>query len=144
MSGQNIRIGAAGIVTCAGEGESLSRRIVMGRRAKEPRLGQWVLPGGKIRHGETFAAALAREFREECGAELILAGGVFRVYELLEDGDEHRVVIYLLGTCDPGQLKAGSDCTEVKACTRVDLREMDQVGSITPFCREVLKDIAWL
>ena len=36
--------------------------------------GDLMFPGGGIEHGEAHDAALARELREECGAELVAVG----------------------------------------------------------------------
>ena len=39
-------------------------------RGKPPRLGQWSLPGGALRLGETLAEGIAREVLEETGLAL--------------------------------------------------------------------------
>lgn len=41
--------------------------IVLQRRKKNPKKGQWVLPGGFVDRGETLEAAAKREFFEETG-----------------------------------------------------------------------------
>jgi ADP-ribose pyrophosphatase YjhB (NUDIX family) len=45
-------------------------RVLLIRRSKEPRAGQWSLPGGAQGLGETLREAVAREVREETGLEL--------------------------------------------------------------------------
>ncbi|MCK8615073.1 glycosyltransferase 87 family protein, partial [Gordonia sp. C13] len=46
-------------------------RVLLAQRAHPVELaGKWELPGGRVESGETHAAALAREIREELGAEV--------------------------------------------------------------------------
>ena len=45
-------------------------RVLLARRAIEPRLGHWDLPGGFLEEGEDPVEGLRREFREETGLEI--------------------------------------------------------------------------
>ena len=47
-------------------------RILLCRRAIEPRAGYWTLPAGFLETGESVVAAAARETREEAGARVDL------------------------------------------------------------------------
>jgi 8-oxo-dGTP diphosphatase len=42
-------------------------RLLLVQRANDPGRGRWSLPGGKVEPGETDAAAVVREVREETG-----------------------------------------------------------------------------
>jgi ADP-ribose pyrophosphatase YjhB (NUDIX family) len=56
-------------------------RILMCRRAIQPRHGFWTLPAGFMEEGETVEEAVRREAREEAGAELALEG-LLSVYSI--------------------------------------------------------------
>jgi ADP-ribose pyrophosphatase YjhB (NUDIX family) len=45
-------------------------KVLLSKRAIEPRRGHWDLPGGFLEEGEEPLAGLAREFREETGLEI--------------------------------------------------------------------------
>ena len=45
-------------------------RVLLAKRAIEPRLGHWDLPGGFLEEGEEPLDGLRREFREETGLEV--------------------------------------------------------------------------
>ena len=60
---QNPKIVAGCIPECEG-------RILLCRRAIEPRAGLWTLPAGFMENGETTEEAATRETREEANAEV--------------------------------------------------------------------------
>ena len=45
-------------------------KVLLARRAVEPRRGYWDIPGGFLEEGEEPLAGLRREFREETGLEI--------------------------------------------------------------------------
>jgi ADP-ribose pyrophosphatase YjhB (NUDIX family) len=63
-------VGVGGVVIDQG-------RALLVRRAREPALGEWTIPGGLLEVGESLAAAVERELREETGLAV-------RVVELIE------------------------------------------------------------
>src|SRR5690349_9135783 len=52
-------------------------RALLVRRAREPALGEWTIPGGLLEVGETLSDAVQRELHEETGL-------IVRVVELIE------------------------------------------------------------
>ncbi|MDO9079921.1 MAG: NUDIX hydrolase, partial [Desulfuromonadales bacterium] len=59
------------VVACIIDAEE---RVLLTRRGVPPFHGLWIMPGGKIEHGEGILAALHREVREEVGIEILSAG----------------------------------------------------------------------
>ncbi|MDP1527490.1 MAG: NUDIX hydrolase [Rhodocyclaceae bacterium] len=66
-------------------------KILLCRRAIEPRLGYWTLPAGFMENGESVAAAAARETREEACARIEL-GEMFSMISVPHISQVH--VIY--------------------------------------------------
>jgi colanic acid biosynthesis protein WcaH len=45
-------------------------QVLLGQRNNKPAQGQWWLPGGRVRKGETLQAAITRKVKEETGLNL--------------------------------------------------------------------------
>jgi len=129
MSETLPRIGSALLV------RDEANRILLGQRNKDPQRGSWVIPGGKIHAFESIAEAAAREIEEETGLK-VEVGDQFRVYEIINPPNEHRIVIYSWGRVAAGTPKASDDLAEVRFFS------VDELGDVplTPLVRRVLED----
>ncbi len=92
-------------------------RLLLIRRGKPPRPGQWSLPGGGQELGESHTEAALREVREETGL-IVESLGLVDVVDSIAHDESGRVRFhYLLAdiVARPvgGALKAGGDATEV-------------------------------
>jgi ADP-ribose pyrophosphatase YjhB (NUDIX family) len=65
-------------------------RILLCKRAIEPRLGYWTLPAGYLENGESVSQGAARETLEETGADVVDLAP-YRMYDIV-----HVHQVYLL------------------------------------------------
>lgn len=73
-------------------------RVLLCRRAIEPRRGYWTLPAGYMELGETVDEAARREAREEAEADIAL-DGILGVYSISRIGQVQ--IIYRARFADP-------------------------------------------
>jgi 8-oxo-dGTP diphosphatase len=104
---QPAPVPAVGVVCLRG------REVLLIRRGKPPRLGEWSLPGGRIETGERAAEAALRELKEETGVQAELAG-LLDVVDGLFPGDppRHYVLIDYAAHWIAGEPVAGDDAAE--------------------------------
>jgi len=102
------------IVGCIAEWEG---RILLCRRAIEPRYGLWTVPAGFLENGETTAEGASRESLEEANARVDIAG-LFSLYNL-----PHINQIYLLfrARLIDAEVSAGAETLEVKLFDEADI-----------------------
>lgn len=71
---------ASALIVVAAVIERNDRRLLIGqRRRTDTSPLKWEFPGGKVKQGETDEVALARELREELGAEMVKSASIGRV-----------------------------------------------------------------
>ena len=92
-------------------------RVLLIRRGKAPRAGQWSLPGGRQRLGETVRATAAREVREETGCEIEVKALLDVVDSIMRDEADriqyHYTLVDFLAQWRGGEARAAGDAAEV-------------------------------
>lgn len=132
VSKQRPRLGCAGIIW---RGD----RVLLGKRDKDPNRGLWVLPGGGVEFCESFAETLRRELAEEAGIG-VEVDGVFKVYEMINPPNEHRVIVYLTGRHCSGEPYASSDLSDVRFFGKDEIEVLCEGAQISPFVENVLRE----
>lgn len=84
-------------------------RILLCRRAIEPRLGCWTLPSGFMENGETTAQAAIRETLEEANARIEI-GAMYTLFNVPHVDQVH--IVYLARLVDL-EFSAGEESLEV-------------------------------
>lgn len=102
------------VVGCIPEWED---RILLCRRAIEPRVGWWTLPAGFMENNETLAQAAARETLEEANARVEI-GDLYAIYSL-----PHISQVYVLFRAKLLDLdfKPGIESSEVRLVSEADV-----------------------
>ena len=102
------------VVGCIVEWEN---RVLMCRRAIEPRYGLWTVPAGYLENGETLAAGAMRETMEEANARVEM-GPLYALYNI-----PHINQVYMLFRArllDP-DVRAGAETLEVRLVAEADI-----------------------
>jgi len=86
--------------------------VLLIRRGRAPRLGEWSIPGGKVERGETLQDAVLRELLEETGVQARI-GELLAVYEIIEPRF-HYVLIDYSAEWVSGEPVAGDDAIEAR------------------------------
>ena len=115
------------------------RRVLLTRRCIEPFCGQWVMPGGKVDHGEPLLQALHREVREEVGID-VHVDGLLDVYEHVALGarNDHYVILYY--RAHPLTVQLTPNNQEVTEAAWVDSSKLDAY-EMTPGTRHILAQV---
>lgn len=119
----------AGVLAVVARG----RQVLLVRRAKNPDIGMWGFPGGRIELGETAAEAAVRELREETGVRAS-ANGVLTVIDVLDRSDDgelrhHFVLVAIRCLWLAGEGRAADDALEARWFTLDEIRSIGRGAS---------------
>jgi ADP-ribose pyrophosphatase YjhB (NUDIX family) len=101
---ENPKIVVGSVVSEAG-------RVLLCRRAIEPRRGYWTLPAGFLEMNETVEEGARREAREEADARLLIEG-VLAIYSISRIGQIQ--IIFRARFDGPPQIAAGPESEDVR------------------------------
>ena len=88
--------------------------VLLIRRGRPPRQGEWSLPGGRIEPGERAVDAALRELRVETGVEAEITGLLDVVDGLFPEAGRHYVLIDYAARWLSGDPVAGDDALEAR------------------------------
>jgi len=122
------------VVGCIPE---MDGKILLCRRAIEPRSGKWTLPAGYLENGETVAQGARRETFEEAGAriEIIAPYAMFNICYV------SQIYVMFRARLLDGHIEAGSESSEVRFFSEKDM-PWDQIAFtvIEKTLRQYFKD----
>lgn len=109
-------------------------RVLLVQRGKPPAAGQWCIPGGSVKLGETLQMAAEREIMEETGIAVRAREPVFH-FETIEKDETgrirfHYVIIDLAAEYVSGEIIAGDDARDARWVSSGELNEL-AVNSVT-------------
>ena len=111
---QNPKMVVGSIPVWERDGET---RILLCRRAIEPRYGYWTLPAGFMENDETTGEAALRETLEEAGARIDL----HELFSLLNVPHVQQVHLFYRATLLDLDYQAGTESLEVQLFTEAEI-----------------------
>src|SRR5471032_555170 len=92
-------------------------KLLLCKRAIEPRRGYWTLPAGFMENNETTAEAAMRETVEEAGAHIELG----KLFTLLNVARVHQVHMFYLATLIDLDFAPGEESLDVQMFSEADI-----------------------
>ena len=117
------------VVGCVPEYEG---RILICRRAIEPRRGFWTLPAGFIEFGETLEAGAARECREEALAQVEIDG----LLAVVSIPEIHQVLVFFRANLAEPAFGAGLESLDARLVSAEEIPWDEMAFSSSRFVLE--------
>jgi 8-oxo-dGTP diphosphatase len=109
-------------------------RVLLVQRGRPPGEGLWTVPGGRVELGESLAAAVEREVREETGLD-VECGALVEVVERVTDVGAtrwHYVILDYLATVVGGALAAATDVRDARFVDDAALSALPLTDGLLP------------
>jgi len=114
--------------------------LLLVRRAAQPGMGKWSIPGGLVELGETVHDAMVREVKEEVGfdVEAVKLTDVVDTINLDRNGQVqyHFVVVNFLARIVGGELKTATDILEARWAPVEEVENYDLTKSFRAFFKK--------
>lgn len=105
-----------------------NNRVLLIKRNKAPNAGQWAIPGGRVKLGESLQQAAEREILEETGITIKANKPVFAFDVIQRDEQQecqlHYVVVDLEADYISGEPVAGDDAADAAWLSATELADM--------------------
>ena len=116
-------------------------RILLVKRKNEPGKGEWAIPGGSVKLGETLQEAVEREILEETGLRVKAKDPAY-TFDFIERDDENRiqfhyVIIDLIADLIGGKLRPSDDAVDARWFSPEDIKEEGVTKSTAEFLRRI-------
>ena len=103
-------------------------RLLLVQRKNPPAAGEWAIPGGKIKLGESLQQAAEREIMEETGIQIQARAPIY-AFDLIQHHAEggcefHYVVVDVEANYVTGQPRAADDATEARWVSAAELETL--------------------
>jgi len=121
-----------------------NNKILLVKRNKEPHRGEWAIPGGSVKPGETLQWAVEREILEETGL-VVSAKDPIHAFDFIERDKQghlrfHYVIVDLRADVVGGTLHPSDDAADARWFTPKEIKKL----RITKTTKEFLKKIKFL
>lgn len=117
-----------------------SARILLVKRGHSPAKGQWAIPGGNVKLGESLQTAAQREILEETGIEIKAGDPVYTFDAIVKDTQGtiqfHYVIVDLAAEYIKGDPRPGDDAADVRWVAADELDSMN----VSPPTLNLLKE----
>lgn len=123
------------VEVCVGAIAVLDGRLLLIRRGTPPGLGEWSVPGGRVEFGETLAAAVVRELREETGLEGV-CGPMIGVAERIDPHRHFVILDHEVTVLDDAAPVASSDAADARWVPLEDVAELALVDGLAEFLHD--------
>ncbi len=119
---------------------SPDKKILLVRHRKGNRQ-YWVLPGGRLEYGETFAECAVREIKEETGLDVEVVRFLFLSEAIAPDRSRHIVNVYLKAKEIGGVMKVGNEPV-LAGVDYIPIDELETVTLFPPVAEHILKNLS--